>query len=221
MIEEEECEVDKAARQRVVELLRLLAQKGLKQQEIAGQAGLPVQYLSDIKKGRRRVTELVARRLGQAFQVNFQWLTGSSDALEPQSPGVTLAAVSPGGGFWLPMHPHPVEGEPRLLPSWDGSGTEVSGAALAKLAQARWPYVLVFGHDDIDKRLRKGDRVLISQSVSQNAEISVVKRGKKLFLARPQADGTWRRAANGDSLEASCPAVGHCLAIIWSPLGSG
>ena len=215
----EDREVDESARQRVLELLRLLGEKGHKQQEIAAQAGLPVQQLSDIKHGRRKITELVARRLGHAFHVNFQWLTGSSDSMDPPAPVVALAATSSSGGIWLPLHPHPVEGDPRLVPDWDGSGTEVFAAALPKLAQAQWPYVLVFNHDDVEGRLRKGDRVLISQSVNPKAEISVIRQGRKCFLARPQADGTWRRVANDVSLAASCRSVGHCLAVIWSPLG--
>lgn len=208
---------ERIAQQRLTDLLERLSQQGHSQQEVAADAGLPAQYLSDIKHGRRPMTELVARRLGDAFQVNFQWLTVQSDSMEPDQESSSLSNPD-SGGTWLPLFPHPVEGEPRSSPAWDGSCVEISGPAAAKLVLTKWPYVLRFGHNDIRKRLCRGDLVLISQTIFDEAEFSVVRYRKKSFLARLQPDGSWERAAYGDSLPGTCPVIGHAVGIVWASL---
>jgi transcriptional regulator with XRE-family HTH domain len=198
--------------QRLQSLLAMLASQGLSQREIAAQANLPFQYLSDLKCGRRTMSELVARRLGEAFGVNFQWLSGSSNSVHPPRVGPSAERV------WLPVHRFPITGEPSQLPTWDGTLTELAGAALGKLTQAQLPYVLIVGENDSEGRLRKGDQLLMSQTVKVDAEISVVKRGRNLVLARAAKAGGWRSLARGKSLPATCPPVGHCLGILWSAL---
>lgn len=213
----EDFRVENLSRQRLADFLEILTQRGLTQQQVGARAGLPAQYLSDMKHGRRPVTELAARRLGEEFDVNHEWLLGTGSTMEPVR---TNASTSPGnpGGTWLPLFPHPVEGEPRSLPEWDGTSLEVSGAAAAKVLLARWPYVLRFDRDDVRGRLRRGDLILVSQVPSDEAEISVVKYRGKLFLARPDPTGSWERAGNGDHLPETCAIAGHCLGIVWSSL---
>lgn len=46
--------------QRLSDLLESLAERGLNQAQVAVKAGLPPQYVSDIKRSRRPMTELVA-----------------------------------------------------------------------------------------------------------------------------------------------------------------
>ena len=210
------------AQRRLQELLKNLSRQGLTQQRVAAQAGLPSQYLSDIKCGGRHMTELVARRLGEQFHVNYQWLLGTSPTMAPtraqaQSPDSSTGSTAK----WLPLFPHPIEGEPRENPAWDGTGLEVAGAAAAKLSLATQPYVLRFGHDDPRGRLRQGDFILISQAPAQAAEISVVAYRKRLFLARAAEDGSWERVAKGKQLPPDCPIKGHCLGIVWSSLCAG
>lgn len=204
------------SRQRLTDLLDRLAQEGLSQQQVASRANLPPQYLSDIKCGRRPITELVARRLGDEFDVNYAWLLGTSN--NPELPGSESghSAASPAGN-WLPLVRYPIEGEPRTHPVWDGTLVEISGIAAAKLVSAKLPYVLCFGKKDVRGRLQKNDLVLISQSLLPEAEISVVRFKNKLFLAR-QSGESWERVANGQRLPLDCPAVGHCVGLLWRSL---
>jgi hypothetical protein len=123
----------------------------------------------------------------------------------------------PSTGVWLPVFSHPVEGEPRNVPNWDGSHVEVSSVAAAKLAQAVQPYVLRFGHSDRQGRLRRGDLILISQSPGVSAELKVVRFRRKCFLAR-QVNGKWIRAATGKALPGESVVVGHCVGVLWSAL---
>lgn len=214
-IDEPEVDTLEVRHERLVQLLDLLVQRGFSQQQVAERAKVPVQYLSDIKNGRRPLGELVARRIGEEFDVNFQWLLGNSNARENPRP---LTSKVTGGTAWLPLHQHPVEGDPWSHPAWGGTDVQIAGRAVAKLALANKPYVLQFGHDDQEGRLQRGDLVLISQTVSETAAISVVKVRKKLFLARRLKQGTWKRLATEDELPAHSQVVGHCLGVVWSSL---
>ena len=208
---------DKLCRGHLCELLTRLTQQGTSQQQAALRAGLPPQYLSDIKNGRRPMTELVARRIGQEFRVNYQWLLGLSETIEP----VILRDSAPtpsGERSWLPVFSQPVSGDPQTLPQWDGTRLEISGAAATKLKLLKWPYVLRLGSDDLRGRLQKGDLVLISQSSTEQAEINVISYRQKLFLARRQSDETWERIAKGNKLTEVCSVAGYCVAILWSDL---
>jgi transcriptional regulator with XRE-family HTH domain len=204
------------ASQRLKDFLELLTQQGFTQAQIAAKAGLPPQYVSDIKRGRRPMTELVARRLGEGFDVDFQWLMGTSASMErpqPQSAAIPASSV-----LWLPLFSHPVEGQPRAHPKWDGSGIEIAGVAAAKLVLSKDPYILRFGHNDIQGHLRRGDLILISQVQSEDARIHVIRYRKKSYLARANKDGSWSRVANGNRLPSDCPVTGHCVGIVWSSL---
>ena len=55
------------ATQRLVDLLARLESQGITQAQVAARAGLPSQYLSDVRNQRRPLTELCARRLGDEF----------------------------------------------------------------------------------------------------------------------------------------------------------
>jgi hypothetical protein len=200
---------------RLNDLLALLAEQELTQAQIAVKAGLPPQYISDIKRGRRPMTELVARRLGEEFDVNFQWLMGTSNSMENPTPQMAAAAASP---LCLPLFTHPIEGEPRQHPKWNGAGVEIAGVAAGRLALTRYPYILQFGHDDEQGRLRRGDLILISQVPSDAADIQVVSYRKKSFLARANEDGSWSRVANNNKLPSDCAVTGHCVGIVWASL---
>jgi transcriptional regulator with XRE-family HTH domain len=201
---------------RLNELLDLQQERGLTQQQIARQANIPAPYLSDIKHDRRPLTELVARRLGQEFNVNYEWLLGQSDRMQR-----TSERPAASGTLWLPILPHPIEGDPRAQAIWDGTSIELTGIHEAKLAAAQSPYVLRFGRSDRAQRLRQGDLILMSQASEKSAEISVIKSGQNLYLAR-RAGNQWQRVAEGKGqsalLPSTVPSVGHCLGIIWGAL---
>jgi len=54
---------------RLAQLLEQLAARGVKQREVAFELNLPTQYLSDLKHGRRPVSEPFARRFAEAMGV--------------------------------------------------------------------------------------------------------------------------------------------------------
>jgi transcriptional regulator with XRE-family HTH domain len=205
-------------RQRLIQFLDELARQGITQRQVAARANVPAQVLTDIKHGRRPITELVARRLGDAFGINYQWFLGTSISREPPA----LSSMSASSGLtpsvaWAPRFPSPIFGDPRRHPKWDGSEIEVAGLAAAQLAMAQWPYVLHFDQTDVEGRLRRGDLVLISQSSDPEAAICVVKDGHSWVLARRAAGRAgWTRLAKGKRLPEEVPTAGHCLGVVWS-----
>jgi hypothetical protein len=212
----DELSLPNISQQRLVNLLEKLSNQGVNQVQVASRTGIPTQYLSDIKHARRPMTELVARRIGGEFSINYKWLMGQSELMD-SSESLSESSVTtrfPG----VPVFPHPIEGEPRSHKDWDGTMIELSGPAAGKLTTAQSPYILRFAHDDHAGRLHRGDLVLISQTSNPNAEIFVVRHRKKAFLTRKNNNGTWSRVANGVVLPESCPCIGYAVGIIWSSL---
>lgn len=203
--------------QRLNELIERHAAQGVTQQQIAAKLGLAPQYLSDLVRGRRTMNELVARRLEEQFGVSYRWLLGKGDHGAVQNLGSGFLAQS----IWLPLLPHPIEGEPRAHSAWEGACVELSGFVVGRLRTARLPYVLRFNHDDVQGRLTAGDLLLVSQTANPSAKIQIVKFGKKLFLAR-SAKGDWQRVAltrgKSQHLPPDLPILGHALAIVWGSL---
>jgi hypothetical protein len=194
-----------------------MSERGLTQQQVAAGAMLNPQYLSDLKHGRRTLTELAARRLGEKYEVNHDWLLGLSASREPT--GFSSAFAS-GHTRWVPVFPHPVQGEPQSISDWDGTSVEVVGAAAAQVSHAIWPYAVRFNGTDSRGRLREGDLILITQAVSADAELSVVRHRGRQYIARRLEGGNWERVANGDELPGEAAVCGHCLGIIWGSLNS-
>jgi hypothetical protein len=197
------------------QFLANLAKQGISQAKVASRAGLPQQFLSDVKNARRPLTELTARRLGEEFGVDFKWLLGEKQS--PRRPQL-LGTSAVGRMVVLPVFDAPVAGEPTQSPTWNGSGAAIVGAAVARLEGAERPYLLRFGQDDVEKRLRRGDLVLISQARNEDADVCVLEYRGKLFLARRDRRGAWRRVAEGKEFPRDSEVRGHCLGIVWSPL---
>jgi len=203
------------SKMRLNEFLADLADQGFTQLQVATKAGLSGQQLSDIKCGQRSLTELVARRLGDEFDVNFDWLLGKSDTKENPVSRRSTTIVDASA---IPIFSHPIEGLPEAHLKWDGTRFDVAGAATAKLGLSKNPYVLRFGHDDQQGRIKKGDLILISQTTDNKTGICVVRHRGKSFLARRNNDGTWTRVADGSILPKESQVTGHCVAILWSNL---
>jgi transcriptional regulator with XRE-family HTH domain len=204
------------AASRLSSLLQDLANKGVKQSRVAAMIGVKPQYLSDVKNGRRPLTELVARRLGEAFYVDYEWLLGISSDLNWG--GISLAGVPRDLCRVLPLLSFPIAGEPKADPSWLGSSFEVFGVAAAKSSLAVQPYILRLSDRDIKGRLQIGDLLLISQTPNQSAEFNILRPQKKCHICRRGSKGAWVDIATGRKIAPDSPITGHCVGIIWAEL---
>ena len=202
---------------RLESLLQVLEKQGLTQGDIARRIDVPAQYLSDVKSGRRSLTELFARRFQDEFGVDYHWLLGNRGSMEV--PRLNRGGQPTSAGrVWLPVFANPLCGDPFTVPDWDGSSVEIAGAAAMRVLQADRPYALRFGADDCRHRLRRGDLVLISQATSDKADIQVVKVGPKLHLARRIQEHQWEFLNQQASIRGEATVIGHCLGILWGVL---
>ena len=81
-------------------IAELRDQQGLSANDIAATIKMPPQYLSDMRRDRRRVTELTARRLGDAYGINYAWLLGWSDTKVLRLAAGWWAVESPDGTLY-------------------------------------------------------------------------------------------------------------------------
>jgi transcriptional regulator with XRE-family HTH domain len=201
-------------------MLGILHQQGTSQQEVGLRTGAGPQYVSDVKTGRRALTELFARRLAQEFGVDHQWLlTGRGRLRQGEIRDQILRHRSPAGPMVLPVLELLVSGDPWTAPCWDGSTVELTGLAAAMAAErAVDPYVLRLRHGDRDGRLRVNDLVLISQAAEPDATLVVASIGGSLRLIRVGRSGLKRDLETGESVPPDTQTVGHCVAVVWGPL---
>lgn len=199
--------------------LAWLRTRGVSQQQIALQTGVGAAYVSDIKAGRRALSELFARRLADKFDVDSDWiLTGKKSSFGYRL-GLRLGRRGLGSLHGLPVLSEPIGGDPRSSPLWDGSTVELTSRAAQSAAErAVNPYVLRLGHADHAGRLQINDLILVSQAAAPDAQFVVVVVGDRLRLARLRDSGELRDVETGKRLPSKAPVVGHCIAIIWSPL---
>jgi transcriptional regulator with XRE-family HTH domain len=188
-----EDQLEELRRKRLESLLQMLGkQQGLTQGEIARRISVPPQHLSDVKFGRRSLSELFARRFQDEFGVDHQWLLGARGSMEV--PRLDRSSTPPNTGrVWLPVFANPISGDPFTAPAWDGTTVELAGVAAARILHADRPYVLRFGAEDRLNRVRYGDLLLVTQAIDENAEVQVLKAGREMFLARRNNAGQWER----------------------------
>ena len=204
-------------RARFAAALEKLQKQGRTQQVIAAELGVAPQYLSDVKTGRREVSELLTRRFASAFGVDLGYWdeTGASS-----SPG-SMTMVGSGARLWLPVMPHPIVGDPLQARSWEGSKMEVVGPAAVLAATATLPYILRFGASDHLQELQRHDLVLMTQQPKPNRptgaiQVIQVTADKKCYLARRLDTETWQRLAEAKRVSVkAATAVGYCLGLVW------
>jgi transcriptional regulator with XRE-family HTH domain len=207
-------------RERLNVLLDRLQAQGITQREVGVRTGVGSQYVSDLRAGRRAVTELFARRMGEEFNFDFLWLlTGAGDLRRPSAldPGEATSSRSP-GVVLLPLLRCPELGDPRATASWDGSLFELTGQPAAIAARAVNPYVLRLGHGDYGGQLQLGDLLLVSQAAEAQAPLAVVRQRDILSIARLTDGGKWRSLETGKLVPGSVEPVARCVGLVWRPL---
>jgi transcriptional regulator with XRE-family HTH domain len=208
-----------SSRERLLELLQLLEKRGLTQQEIALRTKVPPQYLSDVKTGRRTLTELYARRLSEEFGVDHAWLLGRDE--RPIASRAAPTTPPAGTLLRLPVLSRPITGNPNSSGAWDGTYLELSGAAAAQAAAAESPYIWRFNGSDYGGRLRPGDLILVSQEGGRRAGVNLVRYPGGIAAARREKSGEWTLLTAvqrpRDKLETvkSSELVGIVLGIVW------
>lgn len=199
-----------ARRERLKQILKQYLDKGISQLEVARRAGVPPQYLSDVKRGRRALAELLARRLAEKLGFNYRWLMEGRYAKPCARPGVA--------GLLLPILDEPCAGEPREHPAWDGSIVEITGPAAVLATRARRPYILRAPFDDHCGRFLEGALLLVQQSLDADRKIATGRCGNTGLLAERDSTGNWRGLEDGRLLGTDFQQHGAVLGVVWAPL---
>lgn len=214
MAEEHDPGDPNARNRRLRALLEQLAEQGISQQQIARQLNVPASYLSDVKLGRKTLTDTFGRFFCSEFGVGLDWLLdGVGPQTKPQLSSPPDAAKS--AQVMLPVLSELIQGNPEDSPAWDGSRVEVAGVAAARALRADHPYVLKSPVDDKLGRIKKNDLLLIDQNASEEATLLVVLDVRELHLARRTQRG-YQAVESGRAMRAAATPVGACLGIIWA-----
>ena len=199
---------------RLTEILAQLAERGVKQCDVAFELNVPTQYVSDLRHGRRTLSEPFARRIADAYRVSAAWLLHGEG---PRELPDLAAASARRRACLLPVLSAPDQGDPRHSPHWDGGLLALSGAAAAA-AELREPAIRAPHRGRYClRRLEKerSDSLLPGAPFRRHDGHRVAKRARRC----------WRRAAGKGRYETlrrpavrfrDAEPVGCCLGIVWS-----
>ena len=206
--------LDETRRARLEASLQQLGQQGETQQRVAKRMGVPAQYLSDVKAGRRTLTELFARRFAEEFGVDYLWLLGMSDSPQPVKASSTSVHCAVQA---IPVFRDLITGDPYQHAAWDGSLIQICGLAAIKAQAAVLPYILRLESQDYLGRLQMGDLLLVAQDSNEDATIHILKQRGKLLLGR-RSDGQWVRVVTGSPVSGAIESSGHIVGIVWGEI---
>ena len=207
---------DRAAR--FSDFLAFMKQRGISQAEIAARLGLPRQYVTNVKRGDRVLTELFARRVAEEFGVDHFWLLKGTGTMQRPSAVTPHTAPCEMNSIVLPLLTQLVSGEPRRSPVWDGAVLTVTGPAAYAVGDSVHSYVYRVSDDDYSGRLKRGDLVLICQGDSKElrSRLVLADGGDRPTLAWTTDDGRWKSTRTGRAVSANSKIIGYCLGIVWA-----
>lgn len=201
--------------ERLTKILDHLKDEGLKQSRVAKELNLPSNYLSDLKRQHRIITETFARTLSSQFGVSYSWFwTGEGKA---QIPRIKTEGTQPEHLVMLPVLPQLHEGPPRQSAFWDGSLLELCGRSAEEASKATNPYILRVSADDMTTWFPRNSLLLISQETERSSGMAVVQRRGDLILARKDG-GRWVSIRTGRQIPTKAEIIGHALGVVWAPL---
>ena len=203
-----------AKNSRLGQLLRQLAERGTNQQQVARRLNVPPSYLSDVKLGRKSLSDTFARSFCNEFGVGLDWLLdGTGPQIKPQ----LASTASSAGPVLAPIFSQPIEGDPQRVGAWDGSRVELAGAAATRALRAHHPYVLRSPIDDKLGRIRQNDLILIDQNTTEPISLVVIRDRDNSLLAR-QTEKGYRSLEAGRAVRGKPSLIGVCLGIVWATL---
>jgi hypothetical protein len=201
--------------ERLTTILGHLKDEGLKQSQVANELNVPSNYLSDLKRKQRVITEPFARMLSSQFGFSFTWFwTGRGKA---QVPSIRTEGTRPEHSAMLPILSQLHAGPPREGETWDGSLLPLAGRSAEEASNATLPYILRVSAADATVKLPENALILISQSTSKSSGIAVVRSRGSLMLAREEGD-RWVAVRKSRRISEKAEHVGYALGIVWSPL---
>ena len=201
--------------ERLTTILNHLKGGGLSQSQVANELNVPSNYLSDLKRKQRVITEPFARMLSSQFGVSFVWFwTGRGKA---QLPRIRTEGTRPEHSAMLPILSQLHSGPPREEETWDGSLLPLAGRSAEEASNATLPYILRVSAADATAGLPENALILISQGISKSSGMAVVRSHGSLMLAREDGN-RWVAVRTGRRIPEKAELIGRALGIVWAPL---
>jgi len=201
--------------ERLTTILGHLKDEGLKQSQVADELNVPSNYLSDLKRKQRVITEPFARTLCSQFGVNFTWFwTGRGKA---QTPRIRAEGTRSENSPMLPILSQLHAGPPREGDTWDGSLLPLAGRSAEEASKATLPYILRVSSADAAVGLPEHSLILISQDTSKSSGMAVIRSRGSLMLAREEGN-RWVAVRNRRRISEKAELVGYARGIVWAPL---
>jgi transcriptional regulator with XRE-family HTH domain len=207
-------------------LKRVTREHELFQTDVAERLGVSPQYLSDVKRGRRPLSERIAWRIEDTFGVNHLWLLhGQGEAGEVTPPPRRVAGAR-AERTALPVLPSLEWGDPRQSMKWRGLLMELGGPAAAASCRATDPYLLHLDYDAPKANLKENDLLLISQEDEPGdheivvlAQVERAEDGaRSLLLARRDGETDFTALRPHARIKDDPQIVGLCLGVVWRSL---
>lgn len=164
----------------------MLSEIGLTGREIARLSGTRPQYISDIKRRQRPLSQDMFMRTLLGLFGEYKWLISGNLPMDTERIKALYPYISnPDSEVCpLPVFQRPFMGPKMTVDDWDGSFFCVTNPIKDMVKQMRNPYVLHLPFNDKSGRLKRGDYLLVNQTNSSDANYVLVKSGWGVKLVR-------------------------------------
>lgn len=180
------------ARERLTHVYEdMLKTIGLTGREIARISGTRPQYISDIKRRQRPLSNDMFLRTLNGLYGEYRWLI-TGDFVKDTKHILAFypyIAKSDGELFPLPVLERPFVGPTLTNDEWDGTFICVTCVAAERARKMRNPYILHLPFNEQTGRFKQGDYLLVEQSDNAEAKFVLVKSGWGVKFAQRTPDG--------------------------------
>ena len=196
-----------------MELLRSVRVTG---REIARLSGTRSQYISDIKRRQRPLSNEMYSRILAGLFGKYKWLMCGDFALDTAHIIALFPFIrEPGDSCMaLPVLQRPFVGPTMASGDWDGTFFQVAPPIREQAEAMHEPYILHLPFNDRTGRLRRGDYLLIDQRrTGALSHCLLVKSGWGVRLIRKNGDG-YEDVENGAAVDEDFDIVGNVALIL-------
>ncbi len=193
---------------------------GLTGREIAKISGTRPQYISDIKRRQRPLSQEMFMRTLLGLYGSYKWLISGDLAIDTQRIISLYPYISAPGRETLPLpvFQRPFMGPKMTVDDWDGYFICVTSPVKERAKKMHEPYVLHLPFNDRSGRLRKGDYLLVDQTASADATYVLIKSGWGVKLVR-KIEAGFEDVENGEHrYEPDVQVIGNVAMLLMGNL---
>ena len=198
----------------------MISSIGLTGREIAKLSGTRPQYISDIKRRQRPLSQEMFMRTLTGLYGDYKWLISGDLPIDTQRILALYPNISNPDGptLPLPVFQRPFMGPKMTIDDWDGSFICVTSPIKEIARGMHNPYVLHLPFNDKSGRLKKGDYLLVNQTETAESSYVLIKSGWGVKLVRRVGDG-YEDLENGEHrFDAGVQIIGNIAMLVMGAL---